>query len=179
MQKKKGCFAESLLLFPVGQHIANAANVRVQAFYRDRQFLTDLDNCLASVGQMKTFQLETVYKAEAGEIHVPGQAKVAEAQATFSLVLQASSEQFKQANAQKLELVGAKFEELKVALLAAMCAKFKKQCANLEVVLQSLVQATKENEGIADQLQPTVPVQCFHFALLHDPIGLGCCNVNQ
>ncbi|CAE7677922.1 unnamed protein product [Symbiodinium sp. CCMP2592] len=125
---KKSALHESLTLFPVGLFVQQSCNTGVEAFYRDRGFAADLEACIQACAAMKHFTYDVLFKNEACDIAIPGQAKIVEVVQKLTLIDAAASCNFKTENAQGLGVVQTKMTELADALTEACIAKFRKLC---------------------------------------------------
>ena len=121
---KRATFLESLTLFPLGQFVQQASNFALESHQRDLGFLTELDLCVQAVAELKTFTPEVLFKGD--DIQVPNFTRVVDAQMKSSLIQQACTSHFKEAQASKLALLESKFKELAVAIRGACIAKFQK-----------------------------------------------------
>ena len=160
--QKKGTFVESLTLFPLGQFVQFSCNASLEAHHRDIGFSTDLEACVQGCAALKTYSCDMLFKGDSLEIAVPMQAKVGEIQQKWTMIQQGSSEHFKKEHGRVLSLVGAKFEELRTALMEACILKYKKAClTDLHQKLAALRASQLKAEDAAALLEALTTAKGF------------------
>ena len=160
--KKKGTFQEALQFFPLGQYIQQSCNGLLEAFFRDRGFVADLESIVQSCAGMKTFTLELLLKADALDISIPGQAKVVEVAQRFAMTQLNSTVHFQAQNVTGLKLVKAKIEELAAALMSATISKFSRRHRDgLKQGLEGLVQGSLAADATATFIQVLNDAKAF------------------
>ncbi|CAE7597009.1 unnamed protein product [Symbiodinium sp. CCMP2592] len=147
---KKSRFFESLTLFPFGQYIQQTCGVLLVSFLRDQNFKTELDSCIESCGNLRTFTSDSLFKQDTLEITVPGQAKVVDIVQKITAVQNQASNHFMQANEAQVDLVKVKIGELATAMSNACIYKFRKTCMDtLQPLLKTLVAGDIDADGTA------------------------------
>ncbi|CAE7797949.1 unnamed protein product [Symbiodinium sp. CCMP2592] len=175
---KKAAMHECMTLFPLGQFIQQMCNAGLEAWHRDRALAADLESCITTCSQMKSFTADMLLKGEAPEItiQVPGQAKLCEVVQKMNMIQNTASPLFLQEFSSQVALVETKMQEVRDALFQACARKFHLVCGDAVLgVLSTILSESLTADLTAKLIEKINSAKAFSpcsQALLQKCIGM-------